>query len=73
MAQSQNIGRWTCPSGNRVDAVLQGTSSDVTFCWDVAPPNLTPEDMAYYLQVIRPQAVMMALVFSPKKKGNQNS
>jgi hypothetical protein len=28
---------------------------------DVAPPNLTTEDMAYYIQVIRPEAVMKAL------------
>jgi hypothetical protein len=63
---SQMIGNWTCPSGNRVDALLQGTGPDVTFCWDVAPPNLTPEDQAYYIQVIRPEAVMKAL--SPKRK-----
>jgi len=62
---SQNIGRWTCPSGNRVDAMLQGTGPDVTFCWD-AP--LTLEDQAYYIRVIRPEAVMRALAVSHKRK-----
>ena len=62
---TQTIGRWTCPSGNRVDALLQGDGLDVLFCWDSAPP-LSPEDQAYYIRVIRPQAVMKAL--SQKRK-----
>jgi hypothetical protein len=65
MSQSHIIGQWTCPSGNSVDAVLQGDGPDVTFMWDVIP--LSPEDLAYYLRVIRPQAVMKALSQQPKK------
>ena len=52
------IGRWTCPSGNRVDAVvrLEGNKlGDVQFTWDAVPHDL--KDQAYYYQVIRSQAI----------------
>ena len=64
MKQStQTIGRWTCLSGNRVDATQQGDGPNVTFCWD-AP--LTPENQAYYIHEIRHEAVMKVLLHGRK-------
>ncbi len=71
--QNKTIGKWTCPSGNRVDASFQGNGPDVAFIWDVGPP-IPEADLGYYLKVIRPQAVMKALVLTQKRheqeKGN---
>lgn len=49
---TQTIGKWTCPSGNQVDATQQGDGPNVTFCWD---KPLTPADQAYSYMVIRPE------------------
>ena len=62
---NQTIGQWICPSGNRVDAQLQEPGSEVTFCWDTP---LTPEDQAYYIRVIRPEAVRKAWALSQQRK-----
>ena len=55
MEKHKIIGQWTCPSGNSVDAILEGEGPAMNFHWDTMP--LTSEDLAYYLQVIRPQAI----------------
>ena len=63
MSQSHTIGKWTCPSGNQVDAQFTPNNhkgGEVTFLWDEGPP-LTPDDEVYYLQVIRPHITRKVL------------
>jgi len=64
---TQTIGRWTCPSGNRVDVVFTPKGhklGDLQCIWDSPPRD--PKDQAYYYKVIRPEAVMRAV--SHKRK-----
>lgn len=69
-ASTQAIGKWTCPSGNRIDAVFTPNThkgGDVAFYWDEGPP-MPPDDLAYYIQVIRPQIAMKVLALVPRCK-----
>lgn len=63
MSQSKNLGNWTCPSGNSVGVFCSMDDRgrwNIWFHWD-DPPPLSPIDLAYYHQVIRPQATQKAL------------
>ncbi len=61
------VGSWRCPSGNSVDVFFERDPNGVghLFCaWD-SPPPLSPEDHAYYLAVILPEAQVQALSLKP--------
>ena len=69
MTKPHIIGQWTCPSGNQVDAVFKPDNhkgGHVDLIWDEVPP-LTPEDEAYYYQVIRLEVVMSVLALTQKR------
>jgi len=70
MSHSLSIGQWTCPSGNQVEVLFTPNTlkgGEATFMWDEGPP-LRPDDQAYYLQVIRPQALSRVLALTSQQK-----
>ncbi len=70
------IGSWTCPSGNSCDVTFERDSRGMGHCvlaWD-SPPPLSPEDHAYYLNVVVPEIARRAELFGRKSNvTNQSS
>jgi hypothetical protein len=62
------LGDWTAPSGNNVEVYYRPLGDGLATLdmeWDKAPP-LLPADEVFYLGVIRPAVVRLAMEYTER-------